>query len=213
MPTLPTRWETAGTVAIVLLSIVSSLLGLIREGHYAEPAEVLLHIYAQDVVLLVIGVPVLVVGLVWARRGSIRGRLVWLGALAYMAYMWTHYAFVIASNDFFLGYVALFGFSVFTLLSGVLTTDAARFYTAPGRVAFRGDVSSRVTIRTPITRHHTGSKTRSNVSALRMLVALYEREIDSGSRLHRKARHPPQSNPERSWVNGVLSEHETEYGD
>ena len=29
--------------------------------------------------------------------------------------MRTHYAFVIAYNDFFLGYVALFGFSVFTL--------------------------------------------------------------------------------------------------
>ena len=44
--------------------------------------------------------------------------------------MWTHYAFVIAYNDFFLGYVALFGLSVFTLLSGVLTTDAAWFYEA-----------------------------------------------------------------------------------
>ena len=128
MSNLPTRWETAGTVAIVFLSVVSSLLGLFRQGHYAEPAEALLRIYAQDAVLLVVGVPVLVVGLWWARRGSIRGRLVWLGALAYMTYMWTHYAFVIAYNDFFLGYVALFGLSVFTLLSGVVTTDATRIY-------------------------------------------------------------------------------------
>ena len=63
MPTLPTRWETAGTVAIVLLSIVSSLLGPFREGYYAEPVEVLLRFYGQDAILLVIGVPVLVVGL------------------------------------------------------------------------------------------------------------------------------------------------------
>ncbi|MDG5761989.1 hypothetical protein QA600_21985 [Natronococcus sp. A-GB1] len=71
-----------------------------------------------------IGVPALVLGLWWARRGSIRGRLVWLGAIAYMMYMWTHYAFVIAYNDFFIGYVALFGLSVFTLVSGVASTDA-----------------------------------------------------------------------------------------
>lgn len=130
MTNRPTRWQSAGTGAIVLLSIVSSMLGLFRDGHYAEPADELLRIYAQDAVLLAIGVPILAVGLLWARRGSVRGRIVWLGALAYMAYMWTHYAFVISYNDFFLGYVALFGLSVFTLVSGVVTTDAIRIYEA-----------------------------------------------------------------------------------
>ena len=135
----PTSWESAGTGGIVLLSIISTLLGLFRDGHYTEPADELLRIYAQDAVLLAIGVPVLAVGLLWARRGSIRGRLVWLGALAYMAYMWTHYAFVVAYNDFFLGYVALFGLSIFTLASGVLTTDAARVYEAA-----HGEVSTAI---------------------------------------------------------------------
>jgi len=31
---------------------------------------------------------VLLGGLWYARAGSLRGRIVWLGALAYMAYMW-----------------------------------------------------------------------------------------------------------------------------
>ncbi|MFP9190932.1 hypothetical protein ACLI4Q_04600 [Natrialbaceae archaeon A-CW1-1] len=124
----PNRWETISTIAIVVLSAVSALLGLFRAGHYVEPADELLRIYAQDAVILVIGVPVLVIGLLWAMRGSLRGRFVWLGGLAYMAYMWIHYAFVVAYNDFFLGYVALFALSVFTLLSGLVTTDGRRIY-------------------------------------------------------------------------------------
>ena len=70
----------------------------------------------------------LAIGLWFASRGSPRGRIVWLGSLAFMAYMWTHYAFVIAHNDFFLGYVALFGFSLFTLISGLVRTDPETFF-------------------------------------------------------------------------------------
>ena len=130
MSSSPNRWETFSTGAIIVLSVVSAVLGLFRAGHYVEPADELLRIYAQDAVILVIGVPVLAIGLVWAMRGSLRGRFIWLGGLAYMAYMWIHYAFVVAYNDFFLGYVALFALSVFTLLSGLVTTDGQRVYEA-----------------------------------------------------------------------------------
>ncbi len=44
--------------------------------------------------------------------------------------MWTHYAFVVAYSDFFLGYVALFAISLFTLLSGVVRTDPNQIYDA-----------------------------------------------------------------------------------
>lgn len=135
----PNEWEVGSTVLIVLLSAASSLLGLFRDGHYADHAGSLLRIYAQDVVLLALGVPVLAVGLWLARRGSVRGRVVWLRALAYMAYMWIHYAFVVGYNDFFLGYIALLGLSTFTLLSGVLSTDASRVFEL-----LRDDVSTAV---------------------------------------------------------------------
>lgn len=88
----------------------------------------LLRIYAQDIVLLVLAAPMLGVGLWLAWRGSLRGRIIWLGALAFMLYMWAHYAFGVAYNNFFLGYVALLGLSLFTLLSGVIRTDADRVF-------------------------------------------------------------------------------------
>jgi len=124
----PSRAETLSTIGLIVLTIISSTLGLFRDGHYADAADHLTRIYAQDAVLLVIGIPVLTIGLWFAVRGSLRGRIVWLGSLTFMAYMWTHYAFVIAYNDFFLGYVALFGFSIFTLVSGLVRTDPTLFF-------------------------------------------------------------------------------------
>lgn len=84
----PTRWQTGATIGILVLSTISSLLGLFREGHYTDSVDGLLRIHAQDAVLLGIGVPVLAIGLLYTRRGSHCGRLIWLGTLAYMAYMW-----------------------------------------------------------------------------------------------------------------------------
>lgn len=135
----PGKWGTGSTVLIVLLSPVSSLLGLLREGHYVVHTANVSRIYVQDVILLILAVPILGVGLWLARRGSIRGRFVWLGALAYMVYMWTHYAFAVGYNDFFLGYVALLGLSVFTLFGGVVTTDAGRVFRM-----LHGDVSTAI---------------------------------------------------------------------
>lgn len=137
--TRPSRSETGATVALLLLAVGASGLGLFRDGHYVESGFELLRLQAQDAVVLVLGVPVLAVGLRLASRGSLRGRLIWLGSLAFMAYMWTHYAFVVSYNDFFLGYVALFALSVFTLLSGVVRTDANRIYES-----LHGEISTRL---------------------------------------------------------------------
>ncbi|MEF8900996.1 MAG: hypothetical protein V5A25_07220 [Halovenus sp.] len=115
------RWQTISTVAIIALSTVSALLGLFRADHY--PSELLPGFYIQDALILLVGVPALLVGLVYARRESLRGRLVWLGALTYMTYMWASIAVQITFNRFFLGYVLLFGLSVFTLAGGVAGID------------------------------------------------------------------------------------------
>lgn len=126
MSVFPTKWATGSTILIILLSAILSFLGLFLEDHYADHTGIL-RIYAQDIVLIVLAVPTLSIGLWLARRGSIRGRFVWLGSLAFMLCIWTHYAFV-GYNDFFLGYIALLGLSLFTLLSGVMTTDAERVF-------------------------------------------------------------------------------------
>ncbi len=117
------RWHVWTTLAILALSVVTALSGLLRSGHYVDPAGLVTLWRVQDLTILVAGVPVLAVGLWYARQGSLRGRILWLGGLAYMTYMWTHVALQVAFNTFFLVYVALFGLSLFTLVGGLLDSD------------------------------------------------------------------------------------------
>ena len=83
---LPSRSLVLSTVAVIVLSIISTLLGLVRAEHYNDPDALLPRLFAQDAVILLVAVPVLTIGLWYTMRGSVRGRVVWLGALAYMAY-------------------------------------------------------------------------------------------------------------------------------
>lgn len=116
-------WQVYSTLVIVVLAVVSSLLGLLRQGMY--PPTLLPGFYVQDALMLLVGVPALGIGMLATRAGSTRGRLVWLGALAYMTYMWATIALQVTFNQFFLGYVVLFGLSVYTLIGGVRDTDPA----------------------------------------------------------------------------------------
>jgi hypothetical protein len=124
MPAAPKRWQAGTTLAVLGLAVASSLFGLFHPGHYAGPQALLGRTRAEDVVVLAVGVPVLAVGLWAAYRGSLRGRVGWLGALAFHTYLWTSRSVSLAFNDFFLGYVALLTLSLFTLVAGVLETDA-----------------------------------------------------------------------------------------
>lgn len=117
------QWHVWTTGAILVLSVVTALSGLFRPEHYADPAGMVLLWRVQDLTILIAGVPVLAIGLWYTRRGSLRGRVLWLGGLAYMTYMWVHVVLQVAFNVFFLVYVALFSLSLFTLVSGLVTTD------------------------------------------------------------------------------------------
>lgn len=116
-------WHVYSTVAILVLSVVATLLGFFRAGHYRDAAYHLPQIFGQDVVTLGLGVPLLAIGLWFAMRGSLRGSVVWLGALGYMLYTWASYALMLYFNEFFLGYVALFGLSLYAFVGGVLHLD------------------------------------------------------------------------------------------
>lgn len=116
-------WLTVTTAVILLLGTVSTLLGLLRPNHYADPAALLPRLVAQDAVILIVALPVLTAGLWLIRRDSNRGKIIWLGALAFMTYIWATYALTVAFNAFFLGYLALFSLSLFTLVGGFRYLD------------------------------------------------------------------------------------------
>ena len=116
------RWLTA---LIVVLAIPVHLTGLLVPGFYRDPALLLPQNLGTDLVTLCIGIPLLAVSAIAMQRGSLRSRLLWLGALGYLVYAYGMYALGVRWNPLFLAYLALFGLSVFTLTIGVVGTDAA----------------------------------------------------------------------------------------
>jgi hypothetical protein len=91
----------------------------------------------QDLITLLVALPALVISATLALRGSMRGHLVWLGALGYLVYTYLTYALAIEFNPLFLVYVALLGLSLYALIGGLATTDFA-------------GIKARFTERTPV---------------------------------------------------------------
>ena len=67
--------------------------------------------------MLIVAVPLLVAAMIMADRGSLRARVVWLGALAYLAYNSVLTVFAAHFNSFFLMFVATLSLSIWSLLA------------------------------------------------------------------------------------------------
>jgi len=111
---------------IVALGVPAHLTGLLSPSIYRDPAIVLPQNLGTDVVTLCVGLPLLAVTTVAMRRGSLRARLLWLGALGYLVYAYGMYALGVWWNPLFLVYTALFGLSTYGLIIGLVGTDATR---------------------------------------------------------------------------------------
>lgn len=135
--TLP-RWQVLTTLGVLGLATATTLLTILRPAVYHDEAALVQQYLVQDATILAAGVPVLAAGLWFAMRGSIRGRLLWLGGLAYMAYIWTSVGLQVDFNVLFLAYAALVTLSVVTLVGGLLRTDAETV-----RNALEGRISPR----------------------------------------------------------------------
>lgn len=109
-------WTTALLAGLVTLT---SLAGLLSDMYGAETSSWRLEAWGQDIANL-LSVPVLIGAAYLAARGSLRGRLVWAGALLFLVYAFVVYAFDVRFNRLFLVYVAVLGLSVYTLLWAAL---------------------------------------------------------------------------------------------
>jgi hypothetical protein len=125
---LPTKLRPAFilSVIIVILATVTSLGGLFITDLYRDNNFVESLWKPNDLVTLVVAVPMLVTALILSRRGSQRAQLVWMAMLDYTLYNYAFYLFAAAFNWFFLLYVALFALSIYALIFGLVNIDANR---------------------------------------------------------------------------------------
>lgn len=76
-----------------------------------------------DVITLFVSLPLLLVGYVSYRRGSLRGSIFMIGMLLYFLYIGVTYTFSVIFNSMFLVYTALFSASLFATIIALTNFD------------------------------------------------------------------------------------------
>ena len=126
---LPIKRDLATVYAVsclvaLLMAAVSAAGILFRTTVY--PSEELLRTFvSNDVVNLLIGVPILLGSMGLARRGQLVGLLLWPGALFFVLYNYVAYAFAMPLGWAFLVHLALAVLSLYTLVGLVSGIDGS----------------------------------------------------------------------------------------
>ncbi|MCG2783947.1 MAG: hypothetical protein L6461_02465 [Anaerolineae bacterium] len=94
-----------------------------RGLYYWDTVSSVAQMQANDLVTLVLGLPLLAVSFWLTLRGSLRGRLLLAGTLGFILYTYITMAFGAHFNALFLIYVALFSLSLFAFVLVVMSFD------------------------------------------------------------------------------------------
>jgi hypothetical protein len=118
-----------------IISIISAIFmfiatfgGLIIPNLYTKYGfnnqYLLAQVHGQDFLTLIIILPIFVISLILAMRGSLKWTLIWLGCLVYNLYTYVTYAFSNVYNDFFLIHIFLYSTALFSLIGVLMKLDA-----------------------------------------------------------------------------------------
>ncbi len=78
---------------------------------------------ANDLITVIVGLPLLIVSSLLSFRGSMRGRLLLTGTLGFFLYTYMSMCMLTAYNALFLVYVALFGLSLYAFILSMMSFD------------------------------------------------------------------------------------------
>jgi hypothetical protein len=111
------------SLVIAALMGVASVAGLLYQTIIYPTDELLQSFVPNDVVNLVIGVPILLASMWLTRRGKLIGLLFWPGALFYVFYTYIVYVFSMPLNVAFLLHLTLVTLSAYTMIGLVAAID------------------------------------------------------------------------------------------
>lgn len=81
---------------------------------------------AQDVVTLLLGIPLLIISLILAQKSSLKGRLLLTGTLGYFLYTYISYVFLWMYNPLFIVYVLIMSSSFFAFTLSMMSFDVQK---------------------------------------------------------------------------------------
>lgn len=112
------------SIPLILFTGLASVWGVFsRNLLYRDNLLVRSAWYGNDLVTLLLAVPLLTIAYRQARKQSPRGNLLWLGMLAYTFYNYAFYAFGAAFNQLFLVYVLILVLSTLGLIQGLTSSE------------------------------------------------------------------------------------------
>lgn len=139
------------TIIIIVLSLGASIYGIFSGGgpgkyEFKSITGQVVQIYgsglyqnnsislvsqgiAQDIITIVLGVPLLVLSLYLFRKGLVKGNLLLSGTLCYFLYTYVSYTFLWMYNPMFLIYVILMSTCFFAFVLTMMCFDMDRFST------------------------------------------------------------------------------------
>ena len=113
--------------ALAVAAVVASALTLFIPGLLSGAEVGKGNVRGTAVVVLAVGVPLLVVGMLRTARNSARWLVAWLGAAAYLTYQAVLFCFATPLNSLFLAYVAYLGLGIWALITLMRAVDLAGF--------------------------------------------------------------------------------------
>lgn len=106
------------------LSITGETVQIFGQGLYKnDSVSVVAQGRASDFVTLIFAIPLLLVSLILASKGSFRGRLLLSGTLGYFLYTYMSYTFLWMYNPLFIVYVFLMSFSFFAFVLSLMSFE------------------------------------------------------------------------------------------
>jgi hypothetical protein len=106
------------SISISILSAVLSIVGLlnISDGFYGKELNTSSILIGQDIIHLVLGIPLLLVIMYFTNRKSIISLLLWPGILYYFMYDYFYFILGMPVNYFFIIYLLIVVLSMYTLI-------------------------------------------------------------------------------------------------
>jgi hypothetical protein len=110
------------TLPLAILIAVASIFGIFFEDIYSKEApEYAAQGVGQDIINLVVVMPILVIATILILKGSRVWQFVWLGSMIYAVYSYTVYCFGVHFNALFLMYCGIMGLSFYLLIGFLIS--------------------------------------------------------------------------------------------
>ena len=93
--------------------------------YYYDTVSTAAQMQGNDLITLVVGLPLLAISAWLAFRGSLRGKLLLTGTLGFFLYTYMSMSMLTAYNALFLVYVALFALSLYAFILGMMSFNLA----------------------------------------------------------------------------------------